>query len=120
MSASSLDRDRLAKLLGMLGSDHDGEILAAARQAERLRSEARLTWADILAPALQQPPRPQQHSPTPAQVVDFVLDHAEVLTDWEINFAKSIRHQRSRLSPKQREVLDRPVEKAHRAEARAA
>ena len=25
------ERDRLAKLLGMLGSDHDGEVLNAAR-----------------------------------------------------------------------------------------
>lgn len=38
-----VDRERIARVLGMLGSDHDGEVLAAARQAERLRRAARLT-----------------------------------------------------------------------------
>jgi len=33
---SALDRDRLAKLLGMLGADHDGEVVNAARAADRL------------------------------------------------------------------------------------
>ena len=37
MSADQLDRARLAKLLGLLGSDHDGEIAAAGRAADRLR-----------------------------------------------------------------------------------
>jgi hypothetical protein len=46
-----LDRDRLAKLLGLLGSDHDGEVTAAARQAEHLRRAAKLTWSEILSTA---------------------------------------------------------------------
>jgi len=33
---SALDRDRLAKLLGMLRADHDGEVVNAARAADRL------------------------------------------------------------------------------------
>jgi len=41
-------RDKLIKVLGMLGSSHDGERASAAQQAERIRKEAGLTWGDIL------------------------------------------------------------------------
>jgi hypothetical protein len=57
MSTSALDRGRLAKLLGMLGSEHDGEALAAARQVERLRTEAGLTWAEISTMSRRPPTR---------------------------------------------------------------
>jgi hypothetical protein len=41
---------RLVRLLGMLGSDHDGEILAAAKAAEAERRRLELTWAEIIEP----------------------------------------------------------------------
>lgn len=40
-------RVRLIKLLGMLGSAHDGEVVAAARAIEKLRAGA--PWGDLLA-----------------------------------------------------------------------
>jgi len=39
---------RLARILGMLGSDHDGEILAAARAATALVTRSGLTWSAVL------------------------------------------------------------------------
>ena len=36
--------DRLAKLLGMIGSQHDGEALAAARKAHQCLHQLGLTW----------------------------------------------------------------------------
>jgi hypothetical protein len=41
-------RAKLVKVLGLLGSGHDGEILTAARQAERLRAERGRTWDDLI------------------------------------------------------------------------
>jgi hypothetical protein len=41
-------RDKLIKVLGMLGSSHDGERANAAQQAERIRKEAGIAWGDIL------------------------------------------------------------------------
>jgi hypothetical protein len=38
----------LAKILGMLGSDNEGEVLAAARSAERARTRLDRTWFDLL------------------------------------------------------------------------
>jgi hypothetical protein len=50
-----IDRERLIKLLGLLGSDHDGEIASAGRMADALIRDAGVTWADVIAPdAIQQ------------------------------------------------------------------
>ena len=42
---------QLAKFLGMLGSNHDGEVLNAARIAERLRKKLDKTWVALLTSA---------------------------------------------------------------------
>ena len=119
MIAATLDRDRLAKLLGMMGSAHDGQVVAAARQVERLRVDAGLTWPEILVPRLPPPPR-RQNVRTVAEAVDFVLEHEVVLTDWERGFVRDLRRLKYPLSPRQLEVLERLFDKTRRAEARAA
>jgi hypothetical protein len=48
MTIPSDTAERLAKLLGMIGSAHDGEALNAARLADKVVREAGLTWIDIL------------------------------------------------------------------------
>ena len=56
MSAlANADRDRLTKLLGLLGSAFDGEVANAGRLADRLVRSAGLTWPDIIAPPLPLP-----------------------------------------------------------------
>lgn len=42
-----MDRGKLARILGMLGSQHDGEVVAAARAASRLLTDAGISWADL-------------------------------------------------------------------------
>ena|SRR5205823_12752945 len=119
MIAATLDRDRLAKLLGMMGSAHDGEVVAAARQVERLRADAGLTWPEILVPRLPSPPR-EQNVRSVAEAVDFVLEREVALTDWERGFLRDLRRLKYPLSPRQLEVLERLVEKVRRTEAKAA
>jgi hypothetical protein len=46
----ALDRDKLAKMLGMLGSRHNGEVVAAGRSAHTLLKDAGTTWTDVLTP----------------------------------------------------------------------
>jgi len=46
--APKLDRRRLVKVLGMLGSRHDGEVLAAARLAQYMIGQAKTSWAEVL------------------------------------------------------------------------
>ena len=50
MALDSKGRERLAKFLGMMGSDQDGEALSAARMAHKLVAEAGVTWAEVLEP----------------------------------------------------------------------
>jgi len=84
-----VDTDRLAKLLGMMGSAHDGKALNAARAADKLVRDAGLTWPDIIA-----------SSALP------ILPNSE-LTAWEHDFLSSLRRQKYPPTPKQREVFDR-------------
>jgi hypothetical protein len=87
----------------MLGSAHEGEILAAARAAERIRHDAGMSWREILDPA------PSSAAEWADEVKDdpvgFCLARAQRLTDWERNFLSSIQRQRYRLSDKQCRVL---------------
>jgi hypothetical protein len=43
------ERRRLARILGMLGSEHAGERASAALQAEALRKRHGMTWEEMLA-----------------------------------------------------------------------
>ena len=50
-----MDMDRFIKILGMTGSSHDGEALAALRMAQKLMSANGKTWKDLIgAPRAQQ------------------------------------------------------------------
>jgi hypothetical protein len=42
-------RSLLVKILGLLGSDHDGEVLNAAKRAEEQRKLMGKSWAELLA-----------------------------------------------------------------------
>ena len=44
----TLERDKLVKILGLLGSDKTGEILSAARTAVALICDANTSWAELL------------------------------------------------------------------------
>ena len=55
-NGTALDRDRLRKLLALLGSDHDGEVLAAARRIDALIKAAGTDWPALI-PDPPAPPR---------------------------------------------------------------
>jgi hypothetical protein len=62
-----VDLQRLARVCGLLGSDHDGEALAAARQAEKIRKKVGLTWEELLVSS----PRPRSEDPPPEDLTDW-------------------------------------------------
>jgi hypothetical protein len=108
--------NRLAKVLGMLGSDHDGEIAAAGRRANQMVRSAGLTWSEVISPTT--PASNASHTPRrrwrrPVSASDsaaLCLQWPEVLTDWETDFCRSLVG-RQRISPRQSEVLARIVRK---------
>ena len=107
---------KLVKVLGMLGSAHDGEVAAAGRRADAMVKGAGLSWDEVIAPAAprpEQPQRPQRRwrRPTsPSDTAALCLQWPEVLTDWETNFCRSIVGRR-RISAKQTVVLERLARK---------
>jgi hypothetical protein len=116
---------KLVKILGMLGSDYDGEIAAAGRRANAMVKRAGLTWDEVItssAPIPQTPqcPRRRWRTPgTPSDTAALCLQwRDEVLTDWEADFCRSIVGRRW-VSTKQAGVLARIVDKVE-AFARAA
>ncbi len=66
---STVDRLRLASLLGMLGSSHSGERENAARLVEQFRQQRGLNWSDLLAyqPVSDRGPGPEAGSPPPRE-----------------------------------------------------
>ena len=70
ITLSAAERHRLARILGMLGSDHQGERDNAARQAEIFRRKHQLTWAELLAlPPVDVTPEPLPPSAPPERPV---------------------------------------------------
>jgi hypothetical protein len=103
--------DRLIKLLGMLGSAHDGERAAAGLKAHEFIKGRGLQWADVI------------HLPISAgghenrdgnfrQATDwraqreFCLRHSEWLSAKELGFLDSLRTWRGPLTEKQLAWLD--------------
>ncbi len=98
---TAADRARLAKLLGMIGSSHDGEALAAARLADKLIRDRRLRWHDIFGVPAADPQLDDWRTAATA----CVRLGPGVLTDLEITFAFP------RCSDKQLGILRRLVDK---------
>jgi hypothetical protein len=110
---------KLGKVLGMLGSDHDGEVAAAGRRAHAMVKGAGLTWPEVIGPAAPSKPEPSRprrrwrEAGSASDRAALCLLWPEVLTAWEADFCRSLVGRR-RISPKQTAVLARV---AHKVEA---
>ncbi len=107
-------REKLSKILGMLGSDHAGERASAGAAANRMVRDAGLTWPDVIGRTDvggEGHHRVWREPSNDREAVVICLAFDEVLTDWEIRFCRSIIKQK-RLSEKQRVILVRLVDTA--------
>jgi hypothetical protein len=109
---------KLSKLLALLSSDHDGEVIAAARAIGRTLGNAGLSFHDLAAALTGSARGEQVAHPSWAElsrserldVLDKLLA-SNVLSGWERAFCKKTYawlHLRpgSQLSVKQRAVVD--------------
>jgi hypothetical protein len=55
---TNLDRTKLAKVCGLLSSDHSGERASAAARADAMVRSAQLTWDEVIAPPVPAPRTP--------------------------------------------------------------
>jgi hypothetical protein len=105
-----VDLHRLARVCGLFGSEHDGEALAAARQAEKIRKKLGVTWEELLVPS---PPRAAD--PPPEDLTDwrwachFCLERYRSLTSWELDFVATVARYTKPPSAKQLRILHRLV-----------
>ena len=111
-------RDRLVKLLGMLGSDHDGERATAARMVEEHRRKCGLSWHEIVIPApaeeTRAPPgeqkarKPRKPSAPAWQAKAKDVMRSASATEWERNFALGLLARwHGRLTEKQALCLEK-------------
>jgi hypothetical protein len=114
-SLAEADRDRLTRLLGMLGSAYDGEVANAGRLADRLVRGAGVTWADVIAPALP-PPERNAHGDTAADplrgdwraMAAACTRFPHLVDKWEWKFLSGLQRF-PKLSTKQHTILIRIV-----------
>jgi hypothetical protein len=101
MPLNATQADKLVKLLGLLGSDHHGEVAAAGQAAHRLVKAAGLVWSDVIAVA-PNPKLGEWREPESWQDsvwICLTLDPSP-LSEWDIQFLMGIAH-RSSLTVKQ-------------------
>jgi hypothetical protein len=114
IALSATQRDKLARLLALLGSNFAGERDAAGLAAHRLVSGAGLTWQQALTPSIAAPaasskPRAQ---PEPEPEDDWralaknCLNYSRLITAWECEFLEGLPRF-PRLSERQDAVLQK-------------
>ena len=126
MPLALTERTKLAHVLGMLGSPHQGERDAAALAADRLVRGRGLDWLDVLGGSPADPPisRPGW-TPSPSPVPDHMGDlqtcgqRLDVLTAWEREFVTNLAQRRT-VSRKQRDILAAIAAKVRSASLRPA
>jgi hypothetical protein len=103
---------KLSKMLLMLSSNYDGDVVAAARAITKILQDAGSDWHDlaaILAPAA--------HPEVRDDVVQWCLSRRFFLSPRDRGFLEGVAEQRMPLSPKQEKWLRDIVGKLERAEA---
>jgi hypothetical protein len=131
------EKQRLAKLLGMLGSSFDGERANAARMISALAERHRLTIVEMVLGAQQysrmgEPPRPKARQEKAKSRSNPILtalhniaaecnDWEFTLTEWECQFARDVSERYEadyQLSDKQMVICERIIKKVERVRER--
>jgi hypothetical protein len=98
------DRVRLVNILGMLGSEHDGERASAGLLASRMLRDRGLQWIDLIGTPKRQIGVPPSYGATWRADLTLAQRHVSFTRPWERTFIASVS-QRHSLTPKQRLVL---------------
>ena len=108
------EQRKLVSILGLLGSPHDGEVLAAANRATALLRRHGVSWGDLVSQAAQAPPRQKAYRPPHRgtigdehrMIFELCRQRPEAVTAWERKFLDSVAALTT-LSEKQWVVLHR-------------
>jgi hypothetical protein len=111
--------EQLCKFINLLGSDKEGEVMAAARMGTRFLAERSLSWCDVTAmlkPLLAVVrPKPEPRQPSRPASAELLRPHQReawlllvsgfAWDDWKKNFLSDIRHRRRELTEAQADKL---------------
>lgn len=84
------DRERLAKICGLFGSDLPGERSSAAYKAHRFLLSKGVDWFDALAPRQSEGLAWEWNGALSPRVAVKCLAWSVALNDWEISFLRSV------------------------------
>lgn len=98
---TATDKSTISKLLGLIGSAHDAEALAAARKAHALVKQRGVTWPQVLGLSTT-PIAPPDHLTEARDLLNRGRGH---LTRWEHSFLLGIMSHTT-LKAKQVESLE--------------
>jgi hypothetical protein len=104
---------KLSKMLLMLSSNYDGDVVAAARAITKILQGAGSDWHDLVAAMLA----PVAHLEVRRDVVQWRLSRRFFLSPRDRGFLENVARQLKPLSPKQEKWLRDIVGKLERAEA---
>jgi hypothetical protein len=83
-----LDKDRLAKLLNLTESEHDGEALSAIRKANELLRQCKTNWPATLG--LSQPENePIRPEPSPERPIHTPPPHARRTAEMPLGYLRA-------------------------------
>jgi hypothetical protein len=110
----SSTHQRVSKLLPLLGSDKDGEVVAAARAIERTLRPTGWDWHTLATSIRTNPARAQPEKEDHRwsgrhwrSTAEWCAQHGEYLNEWELGFVKSLVRSRYRqLTEKQPACLE--------------
>lgn len=114
MSRALLDpnnADRLAKIAGMFGSEHEGERAAAAAKADALVRKLGLTWQDLISARSEGQQDVASAPPSWRQMAQTCGMHAHRLRPREAKFISDMLIARRRPSERQLAWLTRLYER---------
>jgi hypothetical protein len=107
---SQSEREKLIRILGMLGSDFDGERASAGLLASRLLKVSNITWADVVCIPQQKkagPPKSGNDDPLGRdwrQTAIRCQQFSHLINAWETEFLSGLPDF-PRLSEKQKSKL---------------
>jgi hypothetical protein len=103
---------QIGKLVLMLSSNHDGEVVAAARAIDRVLKSSRLDWHDLVdAICLPLPAVQPCDDRDWKDLLAFCASRMSHLNGRERGFLRSIARWRGDLTEKQRDWLESIAEK---------
>jgi hypothetical protein len=108
---------KLGKLLLLLSSNRDGEVIAAARAIDKVLRGAGCDWHDLITTVLPPATQSGSYPRSERSAIEWCFYHLHLLSSRDAHFIKGLKQQWTSLTDKQRAWLRDIVVRLERVEA---